>query len=66
MSHYRQWGRSTQTLQNNIGIPELRKKTVTMTFRLDENEAQVGKVLGSYPVLSIYLIEQIQVVSPLI
>jgi len=37
MSHYRQWGRSTQTLQNNIGIPELRKKTVTMTFRLDED-----------------------------
>ena len=37
MSHYRQWGRSTQSLQNNIGIPELRKKTVTMTFRLDEN-----------------------------
>jgi hypothetical protein len=37
MSYYRQGGRSTQTLQNNISIPEVRKKAVTMTFRLDEN-----------------------------
>jgi hypothetical protein len=28
---------STQTLQNNTSIQEVRKKTVTMTFRLNEN-----------------------------